>query len=322
VHLLKNNNWYRTQKIIAQHSLYSLHNLFTTFNQIELTLSNKKTLFDTLIFPKLNFSAEIWGYHEAPDIEKIHNKFCRKLLSAKQSTNLDAIYGELGNLPLRIRRTISMIKYWSRIIRSRENSILFRVYNSMKQDADNNINYNENNWAYQIKSILDHCGLSDIWINQFNIHINFEYIKTRIIDIYMQEWYTSINNSSRLETFALFKHKFQQEKYLEIISENKYRIALTRFRISSHDLLIETGRHTNIDRQNRICKNCNMNMIESEYHFLLVCPKYRDLRKKYIKPYYQSWPNIQKFINLLSSYSKCTLNNLAKYIFYSNKIRE
>jgi hypothetical protein len=138
----------------------------------------------------------------------------------------------------------------------------------------------------------------------------------------MQEWYTSINNSSRLETFALFKHKFQQEKYLEIISENKYRIALTRFRISSHDLLIETGRHTNIDRQNRICKNCNMNMIESEYHFLLVCPKYRDLRKKYIKPYYQSWPNIQKFINLLSSYSKCTLNNLAKYIFYSNKIRE
>jgi hypothetical protein len=322
VYLFKNNNWYRTQKVIAQHSLYSLHNLFIILNQTELSFNNKKSLFDSLIFPKLNFSAEVWGYHEAPDIEKIHTKFCRKILSVKQSTNLDALYGELGNVPLKIRRKISMIKYWLKLITNRHNTILFKVYNLLKQDVDSNFIYNGNNWAYQIKLILDHCGLSNLWLNQYNMNINFESIKRRITDIYMQEWYTSINNSNRLETLALFKHSFKLENYLDYISENKYRIALTRFRISSHDLLIETGRHANIERQHRICKNCNMNMIETEFHFLLVCPKYRDFRKKYLKKYYYTWPTIPKFINLLSSNSKYVVNSLAKCIFYSNKIRE
>ena len=32
VYFHKNGNWYRTQKRIAQHASYSLHNLFTIFN--------------------------------------------------------------------------------------------------------------------------------------------------------------------------------------------------------------------------------------------------------------------------------------------------
>ena len=33
-----------------------------------------------------------------------------------------------------------------------------------------------------------------------------------------------------------------------------------------------------------ICQHCSMNMIENEYHFLLVCPKYNRLRIKYLPP--------------------------------------
>jgi hypothetical protein len=321
VYFFKNNNWKRTQKTIAQHSLHSLHNLFTIFNQLDLSFTNKIALFDSLIIPKLNFSAEVWGYHEAPDIEKIHSKFCRKILSVKQSTNLDAIYGETGSLPLKVRRKITMIRYWLTLLKSREDSILFRTYNFLKQDADSNITYSGNNWAYQIKSILDHCGLTNLWMNQYNAHIEFEPIKKRILDIYMQEWYTSINNSNRLETLALIKHNFISEKYLTCISEKKYRIALARFRTSSHELLIETGRHMNLLRADRICRNCNLNLIENEYHFLLICPKYRDLRKEYLKRYYYTWPNIQKFTSLLTNNSTSSLINLAKYIYNALRIR-
>ena len=105
----------------------------------------------------------------------------------------------------------------------------------------------------------------------------------------------------------------------QYIKENRYRTALTRFRLSSHDLLIETGRYTNIERNNRICINCEMNMIENEYHFLLMCPKYRELREKYIKRYYYTWPNIQKFTNLLCTSSKVIIYNTAKYIYYANR---
>ena len=83
VYFHKNGNWYSTQKRIAQHASYSLHNLFTIFNQIDLPVSKKADLFDTLVFPVLNYAAEIWGAHNGPDIEVIHTKFCRKLLTVK-----------------------------------------------------------------------------------------------------------------------------------------------------------------------------------------------------------------------------------------------
>ena len=38
-----------------------------------------------------------------------------------------------------------------------------------------------------------------------------------------------------------------------------------------HNLAIERGRYENIDRSERICRYCNGNFVESEYHFLLVC---------------------------------------------------
>ncbi|XP_045167413.2 RAB6A-GEF complex partner protein 2-like [Mercenaria mercenaria] len=49
-------------------------------------------------------------------------------------------------------------------------------------------------------------------------------------------------------------------------------------RIGSHDLEIETGRHRKIERENRLCRKCNKNIIEDEFHFLLCCEFYSELR--------------------------------------------
>ena len=34
-------------------------------------------------------------------------------------------------------------------------------------------------------------------------------------------------------------------------------------------------------RENRFCKLCNQNVIENEYHFMLCCFEYRNIRIKY-----------------------------------------
>ena len=73
VTLYKNGYWYRTQKVIAEHSRFALHNLFITLNQIELTAKDKCKLFDTLIGSILNYWAEIVGYHTCKSIENTVN---------------------------------------------------------------------------------------------------------------------------------------------------------------------------------------------------------------------------------------------------------
>ena len=61
---------------------------------------------------------------------------------------------------------------------------------------------------------------------------------------------------------------------------------MSRFRLGSHHLEIENGRYNNIQRSERNCKLCTQNLVESEYHFLLCCPLYRELRTKYFKIYH------------------------------------
>ena len=54
--------------------------------------------------------------------------------------------------------------------------------------------------------------------------------------------------------------------------------------------------------------------IEDEYHFILICPTYRDIRKKFIKKYYWSNPSLYK-VQLLNVNNVRDLHvcNLGKY---------
>lgn len=266
--------------------------------------------------------SEVWGIHPAPDIELIHTKFLRRLLGVRKSTNLTALYGELHRVPMYITRKINMIKYWAKMLCQKDSSLIKRTYLFLLTEIDTNANYNQTNWAFQIKSILEEHGLNNIWLTQHTRNsIPIETIKQRIIDNYLQKWYSEINNSTRLQHYCIFKHDFNLEKYLEIHLDRKYVTTLSRFRTSSHSLFIESGRYDGTPREQRLCKSCTMNAIESEYHFLLVCPNYKDLRKKYFKPYFCHWPTLNKFRTLMSSTSKYVINNLSKYIYSAFQIR-
>ena len=85
--------------------------------------------------------------------------------------------------------------------------------------------------------------------------------------------------------------------------------------------MIEEGRYRNIERINRLCQYCNMNIIEDEFHFLLACPAYRGIRTYILPKYFCNWPTKQKFMKLLSSNQTGILKKLGKYIYLANEKR-
>ena len=142
---------------------------------------------------------------------------------------------------------------------------------------------NGNCWSQKINTrlTLDHLGLTNLRYVT-DRPINFDTIKTRLRDQFIQEWNVSINNSFELSLYCGFKQKFEFEAYLELLKIPKWLTTFLRFRLNSHDLEIETGRYGNVPRNKNLCNVCRTNLIENEYHFLLCYPKYADLRRKYL----------------------------------------
>ena len=93
-------------------------------------------------------------------------------------------------------------------------------------------------------------------------------------------------NCSKLSNYKLLKENFECENYVKM-NLNKYvRSVIAQFRAGSLPIEIELGRYQRIPRENRICKQCKMNCVESELHFLFHCDKHSVLRSDLIQKLY------------------------------------
>ena len=71
--------------------------------------------------------------------------------------------------------------------------------------------------------------------------------------------------------------------------------------------------------EERKCRYCLT--LEDEFHFVLECQLYTDLRKTHIKKYFWRNPNVPKFIELMTSNNVIIIKDLAMYIYKSFQVR-
>jgi len=121
-------------------------------------------------------------------------------------------------------------------------------------------------------------------------------VKLRLNDHFMQNWNGRLHESLRINVYNYIASvKFQS--YLNVCIITKFRVSVSRLRLSAHRLCIETGRWTkpnSIPVDERKCLTCNV--IEDEYYFVLECLMYKELRNVDIPFYYRSRPNMLKHI--------------------------
>ena len=146
-------------------------------------------------------------------------------------------------------------------------------------------------------------------------------IETRMKDIFVQSLRSDISRSPKVSFYQYIVDNFALQTYLCKPINPIYMKYISKFRLSSHLLKIESGRFVNELRSQRICDKCSLNDIEDEFHFILVCPAYRILRVKYIKQYYYLRPSVFKLIQLLSTNNVSELCKLGKFLFEAYKLR-
>jgi hypothetical protein len=148
--------------------------------------------------------------------------------------------------------------------------------------------------------------------------------KRRTIDCFLQKLRADINSSALLNHLYIhLTDSFEPALYLDKLFNKTYRRAFSRLRLSSHGLRIETGRYGSdrLPREERTCLLCNSRDIEDEFHFIIICNCYTELRRRFLKRYYYNRPSMFKFIQLIKTSNKSELLGLSKYIYLASKHR-
>ena len=116
--------------------------------------------------------------------------------------------------------------------------------------------------------------------------------------------------------YQLYKEDFEREKYLSVL-QPKLAIVMCKYHTSNHKLEVEKLRHVRplIPRMERKSSMCYLNENGNKIHHLLVCPKFPELRTRFIPNRFLRRVNLISFKNLISNKNKRIMSNLAIFIY-------
>ena len=226
------------------------------------------------MFAALLYSCEAWGdiSHICDDLLAIERKALKSCLGVKQSTSNNLIYAELNRPSI-----VSVVK-------DRQFSFLQKFLSLDEQDAIARKiwnDYSDDQSVNKPKPFLDYYrNLRDK--NRFQC---LNYIRQSIL---------SSEKSMDIRYRSLFDFKYNRTLYSSIVDE-KYRVLVSRWRLSCHKLHIETGRYKSpkIAREQRLCKRCGI--IEDEHHALFVCYAHYNVRLKFRDRI--NWTSVSDLLN-------------------------
>ena len=147
---------------------------------------------------------------------------------------------------------------------------------------------------------------------------------------YLETWYQNQWNFPKLDIYRQIKSDFRVEPHILYVRNRKHQQALSRLRVSSHNRLIEQGRHSCpvVPRNERLCKFCPLNEIDDEMHFLMTCSFHSDERNALLKITYplhgvKDYSEKCTYFKIIMSWKEPNvLQSLAKFIYINFKKRE
>jgi hypothetical protein len=254
-----------------------------------LSFKSLKNLFSSLIKPILSYGAAIWGPLQPVSTalvktltnrgvgdadliklvakiardppETVQLKYIKWALGVHKYASNIGCWGDSGTLPIVDFNTRQALKYLKRLEGMDGN---FLVKKALEDQITHNLS-----WYSAINCIRSNLGE--------NINI-----KEPLYDTFKSAWNLAAQKQTKLDFYRKLKPAFASspEGYLAGISDYNHRSTITRLRISSHHLAIETGRYEGKDRKDRICMTCALGEVDSEDHFISSCCSVKSERSK------------------------------------------
>ena len=87
------------QQTLTGKAVRAMHVLFQNIRNFDFHPKTCCLLFYAFVASILDYSCEVWGYTKLKPLERIHLKYCKKILNVKLSTSNVGVYGDFGRYP-------------------------------------------------------------------------------------------------------------------------------------------------------------------------------------------------------------------------------
>ena len=209
--------------------------------------------------------------------------------------------GELGRLPLFLEFFKSVLRYIVHLDEVKYDRPLLNA--AILEDEHLCVS---KSWRKRVDRIISlfQCKISETLDGKY---INEIYEKMKLS--YLVHWRKMLGDESsqegKLYLYRRIKSHFGMEPYLGDIAKLKFRRAVTAFRLSAHNLEIETGRYVtnavghrcSIRREDRFCCFCfgefKDRVLGDEAHAVLKCPRFSDVRESFMSKFVRLVPNMK-----------------------------
>ena len=251
------------------------------------------TAWKSLVRVMVEYSTCVWGEGEWKEVEVMQMSFGRQLLRVQTSTANWVVRAELGWVRMSTRRDLLRLLFFYRLVVSPSMIVLHVLLFSKFLGHGLHDKLRCKNWAFYTRKLLEELQLSEYW-NGENMGSIVEWkslVKEKLLQREQDVMNKDINNMSRLELYKSYKFNnctFETcEPYLQI--HNRIgRILWTQLRAGSLEVANELGRRTKVHVPvlQRICKFCHLllhHAVEDDFHVVMICSTYTDLRVNFIK---------------------------------------
>ena len=237
----------------------------------------KKLVWESALNSAILYSCQTWLGANTRCVESVYNNSIKQLLGVRHTTCNDLVLTETG------------VADAKSLIEERQYNFIQKLV--FRPDFQNSYLHRVTQLAIDVKCPMGRRIESFISIPK----AESDFVMQRKIHTLQ-----NINNSesTRKQTYLSINPFLS---VCPIYTSNTFipevaRIAVSRLRLSSHYLRIETGRWSRIPRENRLCQ-CGE--VQTEHHVLIECPLSETLRTQY--PVVKQYANISDLLSFIDS---------------------
>lgn len=220
----------------------------------------------------IDYGAEITGFRSHQALDEVVNRAARYFMGVNKFCPLPCLNLEMGWLTNYRRRHLCLFRYYNKLLAMEDDRVPKIIFMNTKN--------NEGSWAKKLKLIMDELYLGHYWDTDSQIPMDI--VKLMIREKCKDELFKAVDERTKLRTYKTLISGLMPASHLKCSLDRKYRSLISQLRCGTLHLRLETGRFNREPLENCICNLCDLDQIETEYHFIFECPVYERERADFL----------------------------------------